>query len=458
MKRPWYEDIYNFLERFLVIKIPLEIIHFPSTGITSSLNREAIERINNKDKERKIIVIDLRSAYFDDDSERNHQEFYRLVTSHLEQYLHVMINDSNGGNFFRNLEKIFTDHFEMGQSILMVFATTSQVQLKKVPEFRDFLLFLDRIRDYTDGKLNFIITSTYTQFEGAYFPPVPFITKHFNYFEPGRIYRTYNEDIFLKKLGSHDILKMIEITGGMASIAKSLQRDFTLLDIKPSAIYDRKYDADFFDEFLNCRLRLERIYQQLHPDVRSTLSKIIIGLPLTELDNSAFKYLKEVGVLDDQLQVRSPILVEFLKLNDPYRFENEIQKLSLTTENTATDKPQAEAQPKAQEPKPIIPESNYATIGKHLKVHQVTGDILRDELQVEHFSENELQVFNMLYSRADTDVSRDLVAKAIWGSDYIKYSDWAIDKLVSRLRDKLGDKRPNKIIKTVRNRGFMLLK
>jgi DNA-binding winged helix-turn-helix (wHTH) protein len=54
-------------------------------------------------------------------------------------------------------------------------------------------------------------------------------------------------------------------------------------------------------------------------------------------------------------------------------------------------------------------------------------------------------------------VGRDDIAKAIWRGEWTeKYSDWAIDKLVSKLKKKLIFS--NYEILTIKNRGYQLMK
>jgi DNA-binding response OmpR family regulator len=63
-----------------------------------------------------------------------------------------------------------------------------------------------------------------------------------------------------------------------------------------------------------------------------------------------------------------------------------------------------------------------------------------------------------MYSRPNQDVTREELARIIWTENTdAQYSDWAIDKVISRIREKLGDKKPYTLIKTARKIGFKIV-
>ena len=52
----------------------------------------------------------------------------------------------------------------------------------------------------------------------------------------------------------------------------------------------------------------------------------------------------------------------------------------------------------------------------------------------------------------------DEIGEALWGKDsYDKYSDWAIDQLISKLRKKLETLGFKNVLKTVRGKGYKLV-
>lgn len=78
---------------------------------------------------------------------------------------------------------------------------------------------------------------------------------------------------------------------------------------------------------------------------------------------------------------------------------------------------------------------------------------------IEHeLTKREFTVLQHLIQRQKQVVSRDELARVIWGSQVEeKFSDWSLDQTISRLRKKLGDNgyKPE-LLKTVRGRGFTL--
>lgn len=76
----------------------------------------------------------------------------------------------------------------------------------------------------------------------------------------------------------------------------------------------------------------------------------------------------------------------------------------------------------------------------------------------DYLSGQELIVFKHLIENTNSIISKDIVAELIWGPAWeSKYSDWAIDKLVSNLRKKLQDNNYKKTIKSFKGKGIQLL-
>jgi DNA-binding winged helix-turn-helix (wHTH) protein len=74
----------------------------------------------------------------------------------------------------------------------------------------------------------------------------------------------------------------------------------------------------------------------------------------------------------------------------------------------------------------------------------------------EHLTRQEYQLLAHFLKEPNRVFSRDEIAEAIWSKEsYEKYSDWAIDQLMSKLRKKLGDLGADEnMLVTVRGRGY----
>ncbi|MBU0976744.1 MAG: helix-turn-helix domain-containing protein [Patescibacteria group bacterium] len=73
------------------------------------------------------------------------------------------------------------------------------------------------------------------------------------------------------------------------------------------------------------------------------------------------------------------------------------------------------------------------------------------------FSKQEYQVFEQLWKSKNRIVARDRLSKIMWGKNWKeKYSDWAIDRVVHKIRNKIGDSE-KEIIQTLKGKGFKLV-
>ncbi|PIV09231.1 hypothetical protein COS31_04090 [Candidatus Roizmanbacteria bacterium CG02_land_8_20_14_3_00_36_15] len=90
---------------------------------------------------------------------------------------------------------------------------------------------------------------------------------------------------------------------------------------------------------------------------------------------------------------------------------------------------------------------------KWLKKQNLFDSLINDD-QPTTFSED--KVIRLLFSKINHLVKRDDIAQALWNKSWLeKYSDYMIDKIISRLRKKIT--KPYKII-TLKNRGFIFSK
>ncbi|MBI2465467.1 winged helix-turn-helix transcriptional regulator [Candidatus Shapirobacteria bacterium] len=68
----------------------------------------------------------------------------------------------------------------------------------------------------------------------------------------------------------------------------------------------------------------------------------------------------------------------------------------------------------------------------------------------------EYQVLDELFKNKSTMVTRNQIAEILWSKDTEeKYSDWAIDQIMSKIRKKIGDVGEKRMIRTVKGQGFV---
>ena len=88
-----------------------------------------------------------------------------------------------------------------------------------------------------------------------------------------------------------------------------------------------------------------------------------------------------------------------------------------------------------------------------------SGDVWADGHRAPVLTDHEYRLLLLLYGRMNKIVTRDDVAEAVWGADYMENIDDArCDKLLSRLRSKIETDPANpKYLQTVRGRGYKLV-
>ena len=91
-----------------------------------------------------------------------------------------------------------------------------------------------------------------------------------------------------------------------------------------------------------------------------------------------------------------------------------------------------------------------------LQIEEKSGTIVLDGQPVEEkFTTQEYLLLKMFLEMANRLCTRDDVGEALWGKDsYEKYSDWAIDQIISKLRKKLENLRIKDRLITLRGRGY----
>ncbi|MBI2641791.1 winged helix-turn-helix domain-containing protein, partial [Candidatus Roizmanbacteria bacterium] len=162
------------------------------------------------------------------------------------------------------------------------------------------------------------------------------------------------------------------------------------------------------------RFRLEQIAESLSKSEHRVLSKLIHGEKINDkIEKHSYHYLKKMRFISPDDEITVPLLERFLRENLP--------KISL-----------------------------------ELDEHK----LLLNGVNVEtHFSKKEKKALKLLLEQKNHIVARDQIGKALWPVDTDeKYSDWAVDRMIARIRVKLKKLgMPKEMVKTVRNRGYMLV-
>lgn len=146
-------------------------------------------------------------------------------------------------------------------------------------------------------------------------------------------------------------------------------------------------------------LQSEELWESLTTAEREVLQKIVKGKPLTDTDRKEGKYLWDTGFITDD-QIFSSLFVYYLQQKEK---------------------------------------------------------IINDSGNVE-FSKKELMLFTYLEQHVDTICEREDVIAAVWPEvESFGVSDWAVDRLVARVRNKLKLQKSPYEIQTVKTRGYKLI-
>lgn len=161
------------------------------------------------------------------------------------------------------------------------------------------------------------------------------------------------------------------------------------------------------------KLALEQFYDALLDSERKVVQKIILGHKIEgEYEEHSLEHLKKIGLISGK-EITIPYLTSFIR----------------------------------KYPQTMTIEIKDHTI--YINSVKIDG----------YFSKKEKKIFKLLIENKNKVVSRDDLGRAIWPVDTEEsYSDWAVDRLVARLRTKirkLGMSRET--IKTVRNQGYTLI-
>jgi len=174
--------------------------------------------------------------------------------------------------------------------------------------------------------------------------------------------------------------------------------------------------------------RLEQIIHNLSNIEKQTL--INISVNNDAIDQLSLKFLENTGFITKgnlKYEVFSPILKEFLQTQKA----QDLSKHKLSNAN-------------------------------HRKTHIYSIDHIKMELCKYGkptgiiFSKSEFEVLDYLVKNSNSVVSREKIAEVMWKDlSFEKYSDWAIDKMISRIREKFEEnsKKPQFLI-TLRSIGF----
>lgn len=196
--------------------------------------------------------------------------------------------------------------------------------------------------------------------------------------------------------------RLIELSGGHVQYLQLALIAIKECNIKNEAkLLEYLQETVFNDERIN--LQSEEIWDSLSHAEQDILKKILNEQEITEDERQNGRYLWDTGIISEnkgQINIFSPLFDDYLE--------------------------------------------------KH---HKTT----KAEKGAE-FTKKESLLFNLLKENLDQVCERDKIIKAVWPEyEELGVSDWTIDRLVSRLRDKLKQQHSPYSLVTVKTRGYKLV-
>jgi hypothetical protein len=187
-----------------------------------------------------------------------------------------------------------------------------------------------------------------------------------------------------------------------------LKPPLRMLRSNPEMSLDEIFSSD------QMTFRLEQLVYNMLDSERKVMYRLLKAERITdEIERHSYLYLKTLGIINDSDEITIPLLSKFLRTHMP-----------------------------------------------QIQIEISEKQLLLNNINVEaHFSKKEKRILKVLLEQKNKIVTREEIAKAIWPIDTeSEYSDWAVDRLMARLRAKLKELgMPKETVKTYRNKGYMLV-
>jgi DNA-binding winged helix-turn-helix (wHTH) protein len=212
---------------------------------------------------------------------------------------------------------------------------------------------------------------------------------------------------------------IIEVCGGhpySIKVAIRILRDNASMD-------STDYRKNLTDNF-ELRSIATGIYEKRSENEKKLLAMIVQDQPLLQEENKTLAILLALGLVEkngDQLTLYSELFAQSIK-RTAHKIEND-------------------------------------GVNKTLSFDERTGGILFGGKTVEEsFTRQEYSILALFLKNPGKVLTRDELGDVLWGeSNYEKYSDWAIDQLMSKLRKKLKEIGVDIEIATLRGRGYKII-
>lgn len=416
-KQKWFNIQINKVLKLLKLKIPLELVHFPCTGLS------AVFEIIQSNQNKTNMDLHIISAVNIPDKIRNSENDLQKVKNYIS------FNSLQPEDSLEEFEQKIQISIENKKECIFVFKLKDSKDLFEMEELRTIQEKIKQSQSKYKQKVNYILYSSNPLRNQSLRFSNNVLLKFFNYYDPS-LADTTKQDLTLLdldyKFTKNQVSKIFELTGGHKFLVLSILRDLHLKEAQIDYLFNYDFKTKGFDEFINLNLRLQKALSRLPEEYIYTLHKVANH---KKPEKNFATELSQMGIIGDNHNIRGKLLETF------FANKNIITKFKEGN--------------KANKQECII-------LG-NIRVDTETYDIYVDDDPIdENLTENEFRVLKHLKDHEGETISREDVAKVLWGNNYLQqYSDWSIDKTISRIRKKIQDKDHTKI-RTLKKRGFIL--
>ncbi|EKD64419.1 MAG: hypothetical protein ACD_50C00391G0008 [uncultured bacterium] len=225
------------------------------------------------------------------------------------------------------------------------------------------------------------------------------------------------------------------------------------LNIKPAEETDTKIILETYKDRYKLKLSSE-IEQALLDMVDGYVQYLQLSLiHLQEQENKPRdkNELFEVLSKDEEIMLQSEELWESLENSE----KNTLKKL---IKNEKISQEERERSKYLWDTGFLLEDSSKSTIFSPLFEHYIKEAEKKSSNNITEFTKKENLLFNFLNSNLNTVCEREQIIEKVWSEvEALGVSDWAIDRLVARVRSKLKLQKNNLEIQTVRTRGYKLV-
>lgn len=419
--RPWVEDLQNRIDEYTFRGDSINIWGLPAIG-TSVQIRTLI-----KFAKCETIFAPIDTQWL---SQQTVDAFFSLINSHLVNLCKPKSiphpADESSSTYTRQLIHSITQT----RPLCIIIDTIENL----VPLNKSFFPTFKALRDEYMGHLNFIFVSNRPLYDHPAFHDteqfidfashVEYVSLPFSDDEIADITQKVLTD-YRRQLTAEEIKTVVPMAGGSLGILKNVLRVYDTCGTKAP-------NEEFIFRDHTILSRINRVLETCTGEERAYLYDLARNRPPK---TKSTPFLKASGLIETG------------------KIRGRLMNLAVLERCGHSNLAPLSSQTVIPKPKQTVRR------GRGLSIDLVSGEIFKDGQRLpESLSKTEVQIILELQEHEGEVVTKEQIAEKMWGmKSNEKFSEWAIDKAISRIRSKIRDtKRPHRYLVTLKSRGFKL--